>query len=102
MVYAGTDGAGVYDIDQEPRILVEQTNDPLITDELGGQDSFSVTLTTVPTDNVSLTLSSSNTEEGVVDPTTMLFTPENALTPQFATVTGVSLIASGRPFFAAT
>src|SRR5262249_57178995 len=43
----------------------------------------------VPTADVVINLSSSNPLEGTVSPTTLTFTPANALVPQVVTVTGV-------------
>ncbi len=61
----------------------------LVTTETGGQDSFNVVLNTKPTDNVTIGLSSSNTGEGTVSPSTLTFTPDNWYTPQAVTVTGI-------------
>ncbi len=60
----------------------------LVTTELGGTATFLVALTAVPTANVTISLSSSNTAEGTVSPATLTFTPANALTAQTVTVTG--------------
>jgi len=61
----------------------------LTTTEAGGTATFTVKLNTVPTNNVTVGLSSSDTTEGNVGPLSLLFTPLNALTPQTVTVTGV-------------
>ncbi len=89
LLYAGTDGAGVYDIDQVARIFIDPLTG-LITDETETSTTFSVVLTSVPAGNVNVGLSSSDTTEGTVEPTSMLFTPITAFTPQTATVTGVT------------
>jgi hypothetical protein len=47
----------------------------LVTSEDGTSDTFSVVLNTQPFGNVSFTLTSSNTNEGTVSPTTLTFTP---------------------------
>src|SRR5262249_39413318 len=61
----------------------------LTTSEAGGSAVFTVVLTTVPAADVTVTLDSSDPGEGSVLPTTLTFTPANALTPQTVTVTGV-------------
>jgi hypothetical protein len=61
------------------------------TTEAGLSISFSVVLTAVPTGNVTLGFSSSDTTEGViVGSTSFTFTPANWNVPQFATVRGVN------------
>jgi subtilisin-like proprotein convertase family protein len=61
----------------------------LVTTEAGGTATFTVALKSVPTADVTIGLSSSDTTEGTVSPSSLLFTPANALTPQVVTVTGV-------------
>jgi hypothetical protein len=61
----------------------------LVTTEAGGSDTFTVHLDTEPTDDVTIDLSSSDTGEGTVDPTTLTFTPSDWDDPQTVTVTGV-------------
>jgi len=61
----------------------------LTTSESGSSDSFEVQLDTLPTNNVTLLLSSSDTGEVTVSPANLTFTPGNALTSQTVTVTGV-------------
>jgi hypothetical protein len=61
----------------------------LITTETGDSDTFTVVLTSEPTGSVTINLSSSDTTEGTVSPTSLTFTPGNWNTPQSATVTGV-------------
>ncbi len=61
----------------------------LVTTEMGGSDTFTVALTLTPTADVVLNVSSSNTDEGTVAPTTLTFTPSNWNQPQTVTVTGV-------------
>jgi VCBS repeat-containing protein len=61
----------------------------LVTDENGSATSFMVSLTRVPTADVTITLTSSKPEEGLVSPTEMLFTPADWQNAQTATVTGV-------------
>ncbi|MBV9865148.1 MAG: hypothetical protein JO316_07335, partial [Abitibacteriaceae bacterium] len=71
-----------------PGITVTPTGG-LFTKENGQTDSFSVRLNSQPTDNVTIALSSSNTQEGTVSPTTLVFTPQNWNSFQKVTVTGV-------------
>jgi hypothetical protein len=61
----------------------------LFTTESGGTDSFNVVLTTPPTANVTIPLSSSDLTEGTVSPSSLTFTPLNWNIPQKVTVTGV-------------
>jgi hypothetical protein len=65
----------------------------LITDELGETDTFTVVLNTKPTDDVTIDLSSDNTNEGTVTPTSLTFTSTDWDTPQTVTVTGVDDVA---------
>ena len=61
----------------------------LTTTEAGGTASFTVALNTLPTDNVDITLISSNTAEGNVNPATLTFTTANWNQLQTVTVTGM-------------
>jgi len=68
----------------------------LTTTEAGGTATFTVRLNTVPTQPVTIGLTSSDTSEGTVGPGSLTFTPANALTPQTVTITGVQdAIADG-------
>jgi hypothetical protein len=62
----------------------------LTTTEAGGTATFSVVLESPPTANVTIDLSSSDTTEGTVLPTSVTFTPANWNTAQTVTVTGVN------------
>ena len=55
----------------------------------GRTDSFTVALTSEPTADVTIAVSSSNTSEGTVSPASLTFTSKNWRTPQTVTVTGV-------------
>ncbi|MFM7085464.1 MAG: S8 family serine peptidase [Cyanobium sp.] len=59
------------------------------TSESGDAINFTVVLTSEPVANVTLPLSSSNSAEGTISPSSLLFTPANWNTPQTVTVTGV-------------
>jgi hypothetical protein len=62
----------------------------LITTEVGGTATFTVRLNSAPTANVVIGLSSSDTSEGAVAPTSLTFTPANWNTPQSVTATGAA------------
>ncbi|MBN8524507.1 MAG: hypothetical protein J0M02_04115 [Planctomycetes bacterium] len=62
----------------------------LATTEAGGTAQFLVQLTSKPLANVVVGLSSSNTDEGVVAPASLTFSPLNWDTAQTVTVTGVN------------
>ncbi|KOR33688.1 hypothetical protein AM228_28385, partial [Planktothricoides sp. SR001] len=59
------------------------------TSEDGTQATFDIRLTSEPTANVTIGLSSSNTAEATVAPATLTFTPTNWNTYQTVTITGV-------------
>jgi Ca2+-binding RTX toxin-like protein len=61
----------------------------LTTTEAGGTDTFTVKLNSKPTANVSIGLSSSNTVEGTISPSSVTFTPDNWNQAQKITVKGV-------------
>src|SRR5207253_2169251 len=61
----------------------------LVTTEGGGTASFTVAVTSKPTANVVIALTSSNPAEGLVAPPSLTFTPQNWNSPQSVTVTGV-------------
>ncbi|MGB2762290.1 MAG: DUF2341 domain-containing protein, partial [Minisyncoccales bacterium] len=70
-------------------ITVDPTSG-LVTTEAGGTDTFTVVLTSEPTADVSISLSSSDTSEGTVSPSSLTFTSANWSTQQTVTVTGVN------------
>ncbi len=61
----------------------------LNVDEAGSKVTFTVALNSIPTSNVTIPISSSSTTQGTVTPSSLTFTPANALTPQTVTITGV-------------
>lgn len=61
----------------------------LRTTEAGGTDTFTVVLASQPTADVTISISSSDTSEGTVSPTSLTFTTGDWDTPQTVTVTGV-------------
>ncbi|EAW35793.1 DUF4347 domain-containing protein [Lyngbya sp. PCC 8106] len=83
------DDIAVINTDNEtPGITVSPTTG-LETSEAGETATFQVVLNTQPVDNVTLNLISDNPAEGSIFPPSLIFTPENWLTPQIVTVTGV-------------
>eukprot|EP01061_Rhynchopus_euleeides_P028774 TRINITY_DN4692_c0_g1_i3.p1 TRINITY_DN4692_c0_g1~~TRINITY_DN4692_c0_g1_i3.p1 ORF type:complete len:1265 (+),score=551.99 TRINITY_DN4692_c0_g1_i3:274-3795(+) len=60
----------------------------LVTTEAGGKATFALKLNTKPSDDVTLTLESGNTQEGSVQPGTVVFTRENWNIARTVTVTG--------------
>jgi len=60
-----------------------------VTTEAGGAVTFTVSLASAPTANVTVPVSSSDTTEGAVSLSSLVFTPANWSTPQTVTVTGV-------------
>jgi hypothetical protein len=61
----------------------------LTTTEAGGQDTFTINLNSMPAYDVVIGLTSSDTNEVIVNPASMTFTSLNWAAPQIATVTGV-------------
>jgi Zn-dependent metalloprotease len=62
----------------------------LVTTEAGGTTTFNVVLTSQPTDNVTIPLSSNDTTEGTVSVASVTFTTANWNVAQTVTVTGVN------------
>ena len=62
----------------------------LVTSEGGGSDVFRITLTTQPTADVTIAISSSDTTEGTVSTPSVTFTPANWNVTQTVTITGVN------------
>ncbi|NJO78637.1 MAG: cadherin-like domain-containing protein [Cyanobacteria bacterium RM1_2_2] len=68
---------------------ITETGGSTTVGEAGTTDSFSVVLSSQPTSNVVLTVSSSDTGEATAAPTLLTFTPSNWNVAQTVTVTGV-------------
>jgi hypothetical protein len=68
-------------------IIVKPTSG-LTTTKSGGQAQFTVVLSTIPSDNVRINLTSSSTAQGTPLPAFLVFNSFNALTPATVTVTG--------------
>ncbi|MFA5374661.1 MAG: hypothetical protein WC455_02740 [Dehalococcoidia bacterium] len=62
----------------------------LVTTEAGGTANFTIVLNNQPTDNVSIGLSSNDSTEGTVSPSSVTFSTANWSTPRTITVTGVN------------
>ncbi|MDQ3365861.1 MAG: hypothetical protein M3680_10580 [Myxococcota bacterium] len=74
--------------DDSPGIAVAPTAG-LQTTEAGGTATFTVVLSSQPTANVTIAVTSSAPDEGVADMSTLTFTPANWDAPVTVTVTGV-------------
>lgn len=62
----------------------------ITTEKSAGKSTFTVALSSFPTDDVTFSVTSTASKEGVVSPATLKFTPANGKTPQTVTVTGVN------------
>lgn len=69
--------------------LITQADSNLTVTEAGSTATFNVVLVERPATDVVLTITTSGTDEAIVDKTTLTFTPTNWNTPQIVTVTGV-------------
>ena len=86
---AGVSAVTSLQIIQGAGITVSPTGG-LATSEAGGTGEFTVVLSSQPTANVTIGLSSSDTGEGTVAPTSLTFTGANWSTAQTVTITGVN------------
>ncbi|MBK8170353.1 MAG: hypothetical protein IPK60_08395 [Sandaracinaceae bacterium] len=77
-------------IDNDMAGVVVAPTSGLVTTEAGGTATFTVVLTSQPTANVVVSLSSSNAAEGTVAPSATTFTSANWNVAQTVTVTGVN------------
>ncbi len=89
--YNGLDASDVQviNLDDDTIGITITPTSGLTTTEAGGKATFAVKLASQPTANVAISLSSSNTAEGTVGPTPLIFTPSNWKIAQTVTVTGV-------------
>jgi hypothetical protein len=78
----------VVNLDNDGGFTVNPTSG-LTTTEAGGTNSFTIVLNQQPTADVTIGLSSSDTTEGSVLPTTLTFTTNDWNLPQTVTITGV-------------
>lgn len=88
------DNVQVQNIDDETTgITVSELGGHVVT-EFGGTSSFTVVLNSPPTDNVTIPVTSSNITEGIVSPSSLLFTETNWNIPQTVIITGVDDIST--------
>ncbi|MEQ1760556.1 MAG: Calx-beta domain-containing protein [Vicinamibacterales bacterium] len=89
--------------DDSPGFIVTPTSG-LVTSESGTSATFTVRLTAVPSASVTIAISSSNVNEGIVSPSSLSFTAANWSTPQTVTVIGIndSVADGSRAFVAVT
>lgn len=98
-VLGGTTAATVTIVDNDTAGVSIQPASGIVS-ELGGQAVFNVVLTSRPTANVAINLSSSDTGEGTVSTPAITFTTANWNIPQTVTVTGVNdALADGNQSF---
>jgi hypothetical protein len=90
--YAGLDAADVAltNTDDDTLGVTVSPTAGLTTTEAGGMATFTVRLDSQPAADVTIALSSSNTNEGTVAPASLTFTAGNFATPQTVTVTGAN------------
>ncbi len=72
-----------------PAGILVDTGGGLVTTEAGGEAAFTVRLSAFPSADVTVSFSSSNTDEGILSTTDLTFTPLDWNLPQTVTVTGV-------------
>ena len=89
-IYNGINAAdvGVTNTDNDAAGITVTPTSGLTTTEAGGTATFTVVLTTQPTADVTIGLSTSDTTEGTVAPASVTFTSANWNTPRTVTVTG--------------
>jgi len=88
--YGGMQHRGVTVIElAPPQLITVSPISGLVTTELGGTDTFTVVLNIQPTADVTIGLSSNDSTEGTVSPSSVTFNSTNWSTPQTLTVTGV-------------
>lgn len=80
----------ITNIDNDHAGITVTPTSGLVTTEQGGTSSFYVSLSSKPSSNVTIGVSSSNTKEGTVSLSTLVFTPTNWMNAQIVTVTGVN------------
>src|SRR5439155_1104749 len=79
----------VTNIDNDTSGITVTPTSGLTTTEAGGSATFTIVLTSQPTADVTIGLSSSNTAEGTVTPASVILTPANWNVAQTVTITGV-------------
>lgn len=87
-------------IDDETASITVSPTSGLITTEAGGTATFTLRLSSSPTSDVTIALSSDNTLEGTVAPASVVFTTLNWNVPRTIVVTGVNdFVADGARLF---
>jgi hypothetical protein len=76
-------------VDNDQSGIFVEPSSGLITDETGKTATFTVSLLSKPTSNVNISITSSNTNEATVSPSSLTFTTNNWNSPQTVTVSGV-------------
>jgi hypothetical protein len=88
-----TNRDGVWDgtnfVDDDVAGVILSRTSGVVTAEYGSTDTFTVRLATQPIADVTISLSSSDTTEGTVTPTSLIFNTTNWSTPRTVTVSGV-------------
>lgn len=86
--------------DDSAGVIVEPTSG-LVTSELGKTDTFAIRLQSKPSDPVTIAISSSNTNEGKPNVSSVTFTPANWSANQIVTVLGQNDdgVADGNPTY---
>ena len=85
--YGRVGGYTVSVTESQPGVSVVSQSE-LYTSELGISDTFSLSLKSKPTADVRIDISSSDSSEGTVSPTQLIFTSANWYLPQAVTVCG--------------
>ncbi|MDB6122915.1 MAG: hypothetical protein JWQ71_1908 [Pedosphaera sp.] len=90
-LYNGLNAADVsaLNIDNDIAGIIVSPTNGLSVAETGSTANFTVVLTSQPTANVVVNLSSADTTEGTVSPASLTFAPADWSTPKTATITGV-------------
>ncbi len=89
--YAGRNVAdvAVVNLDNDQANIIVNSTAALVTSESGAQARFTLVLTTLPSDTVTVPIRSSNSNEGIPSPASIIFTRATWNQPQVVTVTGV-------------
>gem|GEM_PF-6832236 len=88
-IYEGfVQGKALPGANNEPAINVNPTSG-LTTSEAGGMATFTVSVNSAPSDDVNVSLASSNVAEGTINNAALTFTPTNWNQPQTVMITGV-------------
>jgi len=82
------DNVSLINIDDETAGVTVRPTSGLETSEAGGTDTFTVVLNSQPSADVTISISSSDTNEGTVSPASLTFTSSNWNSQRTVTVTG--------------